>query len=828
MGVLSTTIQLNDRVSSVLDNMIRGTNDMMNAFSTLNNTEFDPQIFTSAREEMARAEADVNRLSEMLRDVSSQSRTNISFGTDIDTTVFNTSGLTRYQQELQDASRLVNILQENMNSMDTTGEFFSDSARADLVTVQNRIAAIRNQIANLQSNPDMLHVAQDNAELEQLRSQLAQCINAQSSLNSAMRSGNASQAVSSFNTLRNSVRGVETNIRSNIDRQNQFTNSVNNSTTATESLRGVITKITSIYASIKGGQKVLNVSDDYSNLKARLGMIADEGQTVTDMLNNLYAISADSRSDLFTNGDAVYGFATSAKDAFDTTKQVYSFVDLINKSLTTAGAGTTEIQSTLLQLKQGLGSGKLQGDEFRSLSENAPQILQYVADSLGKTRAEVKQMSTDGKITADVIKGAIFKNADDINSKFEKMPKTFGQIWIEFKNNAIKQFAPVLDKLNDVANNEEVQRGINYIISGFGAIAQAGVVAFEEFSKLAGAIGDNWDAVQPILIGLVGAKGLLSGIIMLEQAQMQQATLTAAAEMGAISTSNAALVGNMALWSAKIALVAAGILLLIGIFAGGVAIFNQVTGKHVSALGVLVGAFYWVKAEASNLVNSGIGFVNGMTMAIMACEENAVRVVKNGKNDILVVFNEIAAGAAEIVNDIVGIFNKIPGVNIDTGKIEYDRDEWKRAADYYKDTKQDYLDIGDAFSYGKSTYDYKKVDASQEYQKGYDKVAEWKKSLTDLGNGEDYSDILSELNNIANSSANTAGNTNDTKKAINKSLEKTDVKYLGDLFKSFADKNRTNVYVQQGIEVRGDKNDYTGITEQLGRNIKRSVKKVLG
>ena len=816
MPALSTTIELNDRVSSVLDGMLRSANSVLNAFSTLSSADVAPAIFTQAREQIAQTQEDLNRL----LNTAQRTQTPIHISVDdIDTEIFNTQGLQRFQQELQDTNRLVDILQNNVSN--TNLNMFDDSTRNEYMQIQQRISSIQARIRQIQANPRLLNTSAANSELERLRGQLSQCINAQNNLNRAMQSGNANAAVSSFNTLRNSVRGVETNIRQNINAQNQFTNAVRNSETESRNLKDVIGKITAAYATIKGGGKILDVSDDWTTMQARLNLIKDDGQTLEELTNLIHASSQESRSDMMANADAIYGFATSAKDAFTGgTKEVVKFSNLLSKSLKVAGADATTTNSVLLQLKQGLGSGKLQGDEFRSLSENAPQVLQYIADSLGKTRTEVKEMSSEGKITADVVKNAIMSNAEDIEKQFKEMPRTFSEIWIQIKNDALMKFAPVLDQLNDIANNPDVQKGINYLISGFGGIAQLALFAFENISKIFNFIGDNWEVIKPILIGLVGAKGLLSGIMLMQKAQMTQSVLTGLAEVGAISSTNAVLVSNIALWGAKLALVVAGIAIVVAVIYGVVAIVNKVTGSSIDAMGIIVGSLYWLKTNFENGFKFIANLGQGLWGSLKAIGSNIVAGVKNLKNNVLIIGNSIFAGLSQKVLEFINLINKIPGINIDTSGLQSDIAEFESKVNYYKNTKEKYKNVGDAFisSFG----NFELNDPRSAFDEGYANGTKWKEKLKNYGKGTDYKELLKELDGITKSSAATASNTDATKKA----LTKTDVKYLGDMFRDFADKNRTNVYVQNQ-NTFNQANDYDGIKKQFGSELKKTLTKAL-
>lgn len=779
MGAISTSIELNDRVSGVLTSIINKTDAVMHGFDNMKSAELP----------------------------------------NLKPPVINTSPIDNLTDSLQDASNMADAL--NSKSQDTNiGSIVDDSAKNEISALQARIVSLQAEINDLRLNTSTVNMKPASDSVDRLREQLVLCIQQQSTLNAEMHNASMDNVIKSVNNLNASLNDIESNIRDNIINQNQFNDSVRDGKKETSSLVDEIKKIAGVMLTVNEGKKVLSFSDDYANLKARLNMIKDEGQSVEDMLNNLYAISADSRSDVMTNGQAVYGFATAAKDAFNSTKEAYEFVNLINKTLTVGGASTVEKNSTLLQLKQGLGSGKLQGDEFRSLSENAPQILQYVADYLGKTSIEVKELASDGKLTADIIKNAVFSNIDDINKQFDQMPKTFGQIVTEIKNDAIRQFALVLDELNQIANNPDVQTGVNYLISGFGAMAKMALFAVESIAKVFKFVGDNWDVMQPIIIGLIGTKALISGIILLQKAQAAQALMTELAELGAINATNAALIAQIGLIGAKMAIAASVIVLIIGLIYGIVTAINKVTGSSIDAFGIIVGSLNWCKAEFENgfifIADLGMGLWN----VLKALGGNILNGVKNLKNDVLIIGNDLFAKLETGVLNVLKLINKIPGVNIDTSGIEEDIAGFKNAANYQRNTKREYQSLSDAFITGFGNIELK--DASKAFDDGYNAGSKFKDKLKNYGKGEDYSSVLKELDDIAKSSNATAANTDATKKA----LTKTDIQYLGDMFKAFADKNRTNVYVNQGI-TNTTGTDYDGMSSMLGRGIKKAVSKAL-
>lgn len=108
---------------------------------------------------------------------------------------------------------------------------------------------------------------------------------------------------------------------------------------------------------------------------------------------------------------------------------------------------------------------------WNSIFENAPGIIQNIADYLDVPIGQIRTMASEGQITADIVKNAMFAAADDIEEKFNSMPKTWGQIWTSMKNKALSIFAPILNKLNQIANSSKFETVTNGVINGLAAIA---------------------------------------------------------------------------------------------------------------------------------------------------------------------------------------------------------------------------------------------------------------------------------------------------------------------------------------------------------------------
>jgi tape measure domain-containing protein len=175
----------------------------------------------------------------------------------------------------------------------------------------------------------------------------------------------------------------------------------------------------------------------------------NDGLQSTEQLKDKICLAAErSRGEYQTTADTVAKLGVPAKSAFNNTSEMVDFAEQLNKQFVIGGASVQEQTNATYQLTQAMAAGRLQGDEFRSIMENAPMLAQAIASYMGKTTGELREMSSQGVITSDVIKNALFSAADETNAKFEQMPKTIGQVWTSVKNQALKAFQPILLKIN--------------------------------------------------------------------------------------------------------------------------------------------------------------------------------------------------------------------------------------------------------------------------------------------------------------------------------------------------------------------------------------------
>lgn len=272
------------------------------------------------------------------------------------------------------------------------------------------------------------------------------------------------------------------------------------------SITGMLKGLAAGYLSFQGLSSLVGLSDTMAQTNARLDMMNDGLQTTAELNQMIYESAQRSRGSYQDTADMVAKLGTLASNAFNSSAEVVAFVEQLNKQLTIAGAPAESAQAALFQLTQAMSAGVLQGEELNSVLAGASTIAEAIASYMGITKGELKEMASQSKITADVVKNAMFAAAEDTEEKFKKMPLTWGQVWTKFKNAAINASRPVLNAINDVANALDdaavwIDNNKNIVVSAFAAIATAATIAGASALFSAASSAAAWlAAVWPVLL----------------------------------------------------------------------------------------------------------------------------------------------------------------------------------------------------------------------------------------------------------------------------------------------------------------------------------------
>lgn len=221
----------------------------------------------------------------------------------------------------------------------------------------------------------------------------------------------------------------------------------------------------------------VKTTDQLTQLRARIDLINDGSQSTAEIMDKVFSAANRSRGSFLDMADSVAKLNMLAKDAFTSNDEAIYFVEQLNKQFKIAGAGVQETTSAMYQLTQAMAAGKLQGDEFRSIMENAPMLAQSIAQEMGLSVGQLKEMSSQGLITADIIKNALFASAEETNAKFAEIPMTFQDIGTKLQNDLIAAFQPVMEELGNMTSSDAFMSALNELAFAFKVVAAAAQVS---------------------------------------------------------------------------------------------------------------------------------------------------------------------------------------------------------------------------------------------------------------------------------------------------------------------------------------------------------------
>lgn len=645
-----------------------------------------------------------------------------------------------------------------------------------------------------------------------------------------LQSGNAVDT-SAFQTAREELAkmevamdGVENQIKQAANQQQNFNNKVNQGKSSTD---GLVKKAKGLVAAYMGFQtvgKIVNISDQMALTESKLSMINDGLQTNQELQQMIFQSAQDARAPYAATADVIAKMGNNAKDAFDSNKELIAFAETLNKKFIIAGATQEEMSSATLQLTQALGSGVLRGEELNAVFESAPNVIQSIADYMNEPIGKIRELASDGQITADIVKNAMLSSIDETNKQFDKMPKTWGQIWTTFKNDALMAFQPVLQQINALANSEGFNSFVDTATQGMYFLGDVAAKTIDLIAQGANFISDNWGVIGPIVKTVGIAFGIATAAVVAYYTALgvlKVYQLLAAAAHTVAST--ALLVHNFGLFQGVGAMVAyqaaqwgvnTAVLAFVAIFIAviaaiylGVWAMNTFAGTSISATGIVAGAFavlgqflfnmfaflwnifasvaeffvnvwnhpiYAVKRLFGNLVNNVLDMAISFTEGWDSAATSLANMFINAVN--------IAIGA---LNGLIELLNKIPGVEIGTvGKIETvgsvtgslknmkkGINNWvgDEPEDYWTAPKMEMGSLGEAWSAGYAW--------GEGIEKGISNLFGGNK-----GNASDnITDALNAagLGDMASDGKDTAGNTAKMAKELTATSE--DLKYLRDI-----------------------------------------------
>ena len=597
----------------------------------------------------------------------------------------------------------------------------------------------------------------------------------QSASSSPVDSSEIRQARNELARVETQLDSVEQNIRQGNEQQRQFNDSIRNGSNAASDLKSKFMGIVSVIGGMMGLKKVFDLSDELTQTTARLNMMNDELQTTEELQNMIFASAQRSRGAYQATADAVSKMGIMAGDAFNSNAELVAFVEQLNKQFTIAGTSKEGVSAAMLQLTQAMGSGVLRGEELNSVFEQAPTIIQAIADYLDVPIGQIRAMAQEGQLSADVVKNAMLSVADETNAKFESMPKTIGQVWQSIKNQALMEFQPILQKINEIVNTDKFNNLVDGAIGAITTLASLARAAFTALASVAGFVYDNWSWIEPIIWAVIAAfiaynaVSLITNGILAAQALAQG--VKAAADTMQAETTFAATVAQHGLNAALLACPLTWIILLIiAVIAAIVGVCQWIaktTGVANSFFGVITGG---INVAIHAVKNAGLFIANvalGIWEALGACVSNIGTAFHNVIANIKGWFFGLLSTALTVVEGICAALNKLPFVEFDYSGISAKADEYAaKSAEAYGSTEE-YKSIGDAFSKGFNTFDaFESGWASDAFNAG----AAWGDGITDkvsgfFNGGEGSDGTLDAFNNastldgIYQNTGDTAGST---------------------------------------------------------------------
>lgn len=631
---------------------------------------------------------------------------------------------------------------------------------------------------------------------------------------------------------------VEQEIRQAENAQENLNRDIRNGTDAASGLLSKLGAIVGTYLTLQGLGDAISLSDEMTNTIARLDLINDGLQTTIELQQIIFDSAKRSYAPYLATADLVGKLAMNASDAFGSTAETVAFAELLNKSFSNAGTNAEGIASATLQLTQALGAGALRGEELNAVLEAAPGIVQNIEKYLSISRGELREMASDGQITAEIVKQSMFAAADDINQKFASMPVTWSQIWTNFKNDALKAFQPVLQEINNLANNEKVQEFVSNVSQSMFVLVQLLLNTIQIISSIAGFFYDNWSQIGPLITTVAVGLGTYATYMLVAKS----ATILMTAAQWAL---NAAMNAN------PIGLVIMALVALALIYQGIIGLINHFAGTSLSATGVVAGAFmflfaliynsvanlwnvfaafweffanvakdpiYVVKKLFYNLASSFLDQTIAMISGWDSFATSFVNAMIDAVNGAIKAWNWFVGLLPDDIASSIGLktageFSHRTSITSDLGNLRKGLDDWigEAPSDYWEAPKMEFQDVRGAWDMG---YNW-----GANLFKGSDLSQSSSFDMNELLNG--LGDTMAPGNDAAK---DTAGNTK--KLADSVDLATDDLAYLRDI----AERESINRYTTGNIkiEVKNDNHinndmDIDGVIDRFAERLEEAV-----
>lgn len=592
-----------------------------------------------------------------------------------------------------------------------------------------------------------------------------------------------------------------------------------NGASAADGLLGKVKGTVTTLAAGAGAKAVLGLSDQLASSSARLSLIVDDGGSVDALEQKIMASAQRSRASYLGTMQTISKLGLQAGDAFNSNDELIRFTELLNKNFVIGGSSATEQAAAMYQLTQAMGSGRLQGDEYRSIIENAPMLAgaieEYMRNVQGATGA-MKDWSSEGLLTADVIKAAVFNSADEVEARFQQMPMTWGQVWTQMQNKAIAAFDPVLSKLNQVANSERFETVTDGIVSGLATIAAVAGVVLDLLISGGSLVVDNWSWLEPIVWGLVAAFVAYNTVALITNGlnaatALAEGVKAAALAMSAEATFAAAVAQyglNAALLACPITWIVLLIIALVAAFYAAVAAINHFAGTSLSATGIVMGAFAVAGAFIINLILGVVNFVIGIGVELYNLIATFANFFANVFNDPVGAIINLFAGMFDFILGIVqsaaSLIDTVLGTDMSSAVAGFRN----TVATKVEEIVGDQVEVMEKLN--ASDYQIQRIEYGDAWAAGNSLGRGIEDAVGglfnfDLGAAENYgADSPFALDDISNNAALTAANTGATADALTATTE--ELEYLRDI----AERDAINRFTTAEVKI-----DMTGMQNRI-------------
>lgn len=613
--------------------------------------------------------------------------------------------ITKAMDKATNSARAYNkVVQSLAKSTNTLG-----SRSRTAATYMERLATSMDKMGRAST-----HIENTRLRMDRTKESIGKTVSAQKKLNEEVRNfRDASQASTRY---RRDINALRTDLNGAVTQQKALNKATRDTDTSTRGLISSVKGLIGAYAGFELGRTVVQWSDDLTLASAKLGQITDDVKGLSD---EIYRMSQNTRSDYMSNMGQIGKMAVNtnfgqAGSVFANEDELIQFNELLNKTFILGGTGLREMNASVYQLTQALSSGRLQGDELRSLAENAPMfinsITRYIEEmyNAGKSVDEqvtlaygdLRELGAQGVITSDIIKQALLGMSDEIRTAFDKIPLTWEQMKTKLVNQMKKISEPLLETLNDVFNSESFEKMTQTLMKLFSVTLAILTPILKLVMEIGAFIGDNWTIFEPIIWGIVGALAVYYGWMMMVKLATYAVTVATTlyhgivkagtvlfaglkfilailtgvkyADAGATMVQTLATVGlTSATWLLLAPLLA--VIAVIGIVIGAiylvVAAYNKWTGSTLSATGIIVGAFYALYAGIYNALAFVWNLIVEVAEFIANVFNDPVYHVKNifgemGKG-VLNVWKAVASGINKLVSVILKAMSSLVNGGID-------------------------------------------------------------------------------------------------------------------------------------------------------------------